>query len=352
MSLKLSSVLFVGLGGAGQRHLRILRGLLPQARFMAFRKTNATPLLNPDFTVSLNHNLEEIYDVELIENLDAGLSENPDLVVISTPSSKHLEPMMAAARVGVNIFVEKPWSNDLKGFGEFRTLVEANGSAMRISFQRRYHPMMARIFSIVKSGELGQIISANFGVGSFVPSWHPYEDWQKLYAVKPELGGGVLLTEIHELDLAYWFFGLPKRIFCTGGNFGPEVLPVEDTAQITLDYNSFSVQISLCFMQQKNRRTLEISGTLGHIAWDAEGNKLEYTNYKKESCDKYTDEEFLNDTMFKFQALDLLADLSPIRNDSHMKAAWVSQAIAACAKKSMLEGRLVTFPTIFSEQIK
>ena len=43
-------VLFVGLGGAGQRHLRIFRSLLPDIDFYAFRRNKKTPLLNSDFT--------------------------------------------------------------------------------------------------------------------------------------------------------------------------------------------------------------------------------------------------------------------------------------------------------------
>jgi len=114
--MKPSSVLFVGLGGAGQRHLRILRALLPKSRFMAFRKRGTTPFLNPDFSASFSKRLEDVYSLELMKSLDAALEERPDLVVISTPSSKHWEPLMLAASKGSNILLEKPWSNGLEGF--------------------------------------------------------------------------------------------------------------------------------------------------------------------------------------------------------------------------------------------
>ena len=45
-----SKFLFIGLGGAGQRHLRIFRELLPNAEFYGYRTTKKTPLLNNDFT--------------------------------------------------------------------------------------------------------------------------------------------------------------------------------------------------------------------------------------------------------------------------------------------------------------
>ena len=57
--MKYKKVLFIGLGGAGQRHLRILKQLLPSASFSAFRKTAKTPLLNSDFTVDKKRNIND-----------------------------------------------------------------------------------------------------------------------------------------------------------------------------------------------------------------------------------------------------------------------------------------------------
>ena len=79
------------------------------------------------------------------------------------------------------------------------------------------------------------------------------------------MGGGVLLTEIHEIDLVSWFFGIPDKVFCSGGNRSEEELDVEDTVQITLIYKDFSVQITLCFMHKKQSRNFHIAGSSGDI---------------------------------------------------------------------------------------
>ena len=344
------SVLFVGLGGAGQRHLRILRQRLPQARFSAFRRTASTPLLNADFSIA-SGDLAARYDLTLVSSLQDGLAERPDLVVISTPSSLHLEPMLAAAAQGAGILVEKPWSHRLDGFAAFRRAVESSPAPFRLSFQRRHHPFLRRVKELLASGRLGRIVSANFQVGSWVPSWHGYEDWRGLYAVRPELGGGVLLTEIHEIDLACWYFGLPKRVFATGGNFGPEKLVVEDTAQLTLDYDDFSAQISLCFMQKKPARRLEIAGTEGHLVWDAEGNRLVHTDYASGRREEASDPALPNDAMFEVQADTLLADFTNVGNDEHLRAAWASQAIVAAARLAMAERRAIALPPWFTEAV-
>ena len=61
----INKILFIGLGGAGQRHLRIFRSLLPNTEFFAFRKINQTPTLNSDFTVNKKEKLEEMIDTKL-----------------------------------------------------------------------------------------------------------------------------------------------------------------------------------------------------------------------------------------------------------------------------------------------
>ena len=266
-------VLFVGLGGAGQRHIRIFRQLLPKSTiFTAYRRTGKTPLLRSDFSVEVSNTVELAYDLRLFDSLDAAFEDAPDLVVISTPTSCHLEPMMMA-------------------------------------------------------------IKANCGI--FVPSWHAYEDWQNLYAVRADLGGGVLLTEIHELDLANWFFGLPKAVFCNGGNRGINLLDVEDTVQITLIYNNFSAQITMCFMHKKPCRSFHIAGSEGDIKWDGDNNRLSVTRFDSDTED--TDELFItNDAMFVTQAEKFISNWSSSDTITSLAAAKESLAVVDAARRSMI----------------
>ena len=53
--MEYKKILFIGLGGAGQRHLRVFYDLLPSTtEFYAFRSKKTTPLLNSDFSVNKN----------------------------------------------------------------------------------------------------------------------------------------------------------------------------------------------------------------------------------------------------------------------------------------------------------
>ena len=332
-------ILFVGLGGAGQRHLRIFRDLLPDAEMTCLRRTGATPVLNADFSVAEGATLEERYDVAVTDDADAAFAARPDLTVIATPSSLHLDPMNRAVTVGSSVFVEKPWSDSTTGFTEFRRQVEARGLAFFISFQRRHHPLIERAAALVRSGRLGRIVNAVFNVASYVPIWHGYEDWRRLYAVRPELGGGVLLTEIHELDLAAWFFGPPKSVFCSGGNYGEFALDVEDTVHLTLGYDGFDVQVNLCFMQRQARRDFFVAGTDGHVSWNQNGNAFEHVDYASGAAVRDALPEMTCDTMFVCQARAFLDDHGPERTTEQLDAAEISQAIVDSAKASMRSQR-------------
>ena len=102
---KINQIFFVGLGGAGQRHLRIFKDLLPaNVEFSAFRSTGQTPLLNSDFSIDNENSIDKKYNLKLFNSLQDGLDNNPDLIVISTPSSLHFEVAKMAAERNINIF--------------------------------------------------------------------------------------------------------------------------------------------------------------------------------------------------------------------------------------------------------
>ena len=330
-------ILFIGLGGAGQRHLRLFRKNLNKVKLIAFRSTNKTPLLNPNFSVNDKSSIEDLYQVQIYHNINDALDLEPDLVVISTPSSMHIKYAQLCVSRGINVFVEKPVSNSSKGLQELKWLARDNNVAIQVGFQRRFHPHLSKINNIVKSGVLGKVLNVNFTVASFIPRWHPYENFLDLYACRKDLGGGVLLTEIHEIDLAVWYFGIPKYIACVGGTYSNVGMDVEDTVHLTLDYVSFSVQINLTFWQKHHERFLSICGEDGYLSWNQDGDVLleEYFNNPDKSG-QYCNADSDNDSMFDLQIKSLVADLCSLQYKGNIDESIASMKIVEAAKESML----------------
>jgi predicted dehydrogenase len=342
-------ILFIGLGGAGQRHLRLFKENLSEenVEFIAYRKKNKTPTLNSDFTVNQEHSLEDLYGVIVFNSIEDALKKEPDLVVISTPSSMHIEYAKICAEKGIDVFVEKPLSNSLIGLSELKKIIDQNKVALQVGFQRRFHPHFQRTYDIIKSNKLGRITNAIFTVASYIPRWHPYENYMDLYACRKDLGGGVLLTEIHEIDLTVWYFGKPESIICIGGTYSDVGMDVEDTVHLTLDYTEFSVQINLTFWQKHHERNINILGENGQISWNQDSDMLlvEYFDQDQER-EEYKNNKPGNDAMFEQQIKYIIEDLDYENSINNLEDSVVTLAIVEAAKKSMEEKRTIALSEI------
>ncbi|MGH9731453.1 MAG: Gfo/Idh/MocA family oxidoreductase, partial [Candidatus Acidiferrales bacterium] len=104
----------------------------------------------------------------------------------------------------------------------------------------------------------------------------PWEDYRVGYGARKNLGGGVILDAIHELDLAMWMFGQSETIYCAGGKYSDLEIDVEDVAEILLSYSDKVVSIHLDSVQKPPERYCEIIGTGGQIRADLFGRTLRY----------------------------------------------------------------------------
>ena len=299
-------------------------------------------MLNPDFSVNQEESLESVYGIKVYDNLDEVLALKPDLAVISTPSSMHLKYAQLCAEKSIDVFVEKPLSNSTEGLQELKETVERNKVAIQVGLQRRFHPHLGRVHDVIKSESIGQILTVNFTVASYIPRWHPYEDYLELYACQKELGGGVLLTEIHEIDLAVWYFGIPNSVVCVGGTYSDVGMDVEDTVRLTLDYVKFSVQINLTFWQKHHERFFSICGENGYLSWNQDDDTLTEEYFNKPDRDTIQKNPNPgNDAMFDLQIKSIINNLDFSVSGGNMNDSIVTLRIVEAAKRSMLEGKAV-----------
>ena len=96
-----------------------------------------------------------------------------------------------------------------------------------------------------------------------------------MYASRSELGGGVILSQIHEMDYIYWLFGLPRRVFALGGHLSSLDIDVEDTASILMecivDGRPIPVHVHQDYVQRPPSRTCQVIGDAGKIMLDFHG---------------------------------------------------------------------------------
>ena len=106
MKKSINNILFLGLGGAGQRHLRIFSKLLPKANLYAWKQKKKAPTLNENFTVS-QEKIEKIYNIKMLKSKKEALNCKADLAVIANPSYLHYDTIKECVSHGMNIFCRK-----------------------------------------------------------------------------------------------------------------------------------------------------------------------------------------------------------------------------------------------------
>ena len=251
------SALIVGLGSVGTRHLNNLKSIGVK-NLGVYRSQNNHTVQNADLD-----NVNIYYDYK--EALDHGYSS----VFICNPTSMHMEYALEAAYSKCNLYIEKPLSNNLKHTEELKHLQRANNLVVALGYQFKFHPNLKAIKEWLGNNAIGQIVHCAADVGEYLPSWHPWENYRDSYAAKAELGGGVALTLIHEIDYLEWLLGDLTLVSSHGGTSTVLKTDVEDFITATLmTPNNTPLNLHIDYLQNPACRKLKIIGEKGIIEWN------------------------------------------------------------------------------------
>lgn len=347
MSAKKWKILIVGLGAIGQRHVRVLKEILgDKVELLAYRVRGLSHVITPKFELDTSTTVEEKYGIRSFKDLNQALAQKPDAVFICNPSALHVPPAQAAADAGIPVFMEKPLSDSWEGVDKLLETVEKKKLVTMMAMPLRFHPCLEWIKAQLDSGRIGLLQSAEIWVHSFLAGLHPYEKFTDTYIARKDLGGGVLLTEIHEIDYALSLLGLPRRVMAVGGTLGPFDIDVEDTATLLWecekDGRVFPVQLQMSMVQQALSRGCRISGTKGQILWDPSTSEVKVFDADKKSWQTQTFpavdrfQLFLNEVRHFLESVE-----KGVPTKVDFKAGADGLKIVLAAKKSMESGSSV-----------
>jgi UDP-N-acetyl-2-amino-2-deoxyglucuronate dehydrogenase len=217
--------------------------------------------------------LAALHGAVAYDSLDGFLSHKPlDIVIVGSPSGRHAEHALAAAKSGRHVLVEKPL--DISTERVDALLAETNrlGVAVGVIFQDRLKPHICRSKQIVDQGRLGQPVIATAQVKWYrPPEYYASSRWRGTRAMD---GGGALMNQaIHTVDLLIWLFG-PVRHVSARTATRVHAIEVEDTAVATLEFASGalgSLEATTSAYPGYSRR-LELTGSEGTLR--IEGDEL------------------------------------------------------------------------------
>lgn len=220
---------------------------------------------------------DELRGLPVTTSLEEALREfRPHGVVVATPTAKHLEFALPAARAGAHLLLEKPVSDDLDGIAELTQVSREAGSRILVGFQLRFDPGLEELRRLLGRGDLGKVVRARVEWGEYLPHWHPWEDYRQGYAARNDLGGGVTRTLLHPFDYLAWLLGEVTEVQGFTGTLGDLELEVEDTCLANLRFASGALaSVELDYLRRPGRHQLEVVGTEGVARWWAEDASLE-----------------------------------------------------------------------------
>jgi predicted dehydrogenase len=343
-------VLMIGLGGIGQRHLRNLHALLGgEMEVSAYRVRRLSQVVTDTLDIEPGADIEEKYRITVHHELDRALAARPDLALICNPSSLHVPVALEVARAGCHIFMEKPLSHDLGGVAELIDEVERRDLVGLVGYQLRFHPCLVRLKELIEQRAIGSPVGVRMEVGEYLPGWHAYEDYRRMYASRADLGGGVILSQIHELDQIYGLFGRPERLFALGGHLTRLEVDVEDVASILMQCRvagrAIPVHLHQDYIQRPPSRQYEVIGDAGKILVDLRTTSLTCHDGDGQVRERVTLEEFPRNRLFLDEMTHLLACLrreqAPLVT---LRDGAESLRMALAAKESIATGRVVELP--------
>lgn len=341
-------VLFCGLGGIGQRHLRNLRSLVNPERLEvhAYRVLGRNEKLRDDLSIEADRSVVDDYQIVVHADLEHALAAGPELVFICNPSSLHTRIALKAINAGAHVFIEKPVSNSLEEIDELLSIVNAKQLVCYVGYNFRFHPGLMRIKALLENGHFGNLLAVHSEIGEYLPNWHRYEDYRSMYASRFDLGGGVILSQIHEMDLIYWYFGLPASIYCLGGKLSNLEIDVEDTATSLMQYKGamgrFPITLHQDYVQQPPVRTFKIIGDQGMALIDLIKNDLKVFGAKGEIKEHWEGNSFKRNDMFQDQMDHFLACVAgQAKPQVTLEDGVQSMRLALAAKKSLASQSVV-----------
>lgn len=195
-----------------------------------------------------------------------------DVAIIASPSSDHAGQALQALEHDCHVLVEKPLALTSAEADPILALAAERGLVLAVAMNLRFHPAVRAVREAVVTGVIGRPLVARAWFGSWLPSWRPGVDYRTSYSARRELGGGVMLDAIHEVDYLTWILGPVASVGATLAQVSDLEIDVEDVAQIQLRFASGTEAVlTLDYLDRSYDRGCRIVGTAGTVEWSWPG---------------------------------------------------------------------------------
>ncbi len=238
-------------------------GLIGRKRADALRKFGECRLIvTADINKSSAEELAEQFGGECEGDWNNVIGrKDVDVIVVATFNSALAPISIGALSSKKHVLCEKPFGRNAQEAKEILSAAIQNGVIVKVGFNHRHHPAIARAKELAALGEVGPLyyLRCRYGHGGR-PNFE--KEWR---ADKNLCGGGELLDQgVHVVDLFRWFMGDFEEAF----GYVPTCswnIPVEDNAFALFKKGKQIALMHTSWTQWKNIFSLEIFGEAGYL---------------------------------------------------------------------------------------
>lgn len=234
-------VLIVGLGSIAKKHIDAINQLVDNCEILALRSSEKAP------------SIDGVYNLFTIEECK---TREFDFIIISNPTSEHFDSIKTLSDFNVPLFIEKPIFSNINEETEalVKDIVDAKIDTY-IACNLRFLEALCFLKDTIKDARINEV---NVYCGSYLPDWRPNVDFRTVYSANVEMGGGVHIDLIHELDYVYWLFGEPSSTISNFSNNSSLAISANDYANYFWRYDNFNVSVVLNYYRRKAKREIEV----------------------------------------------------------------------------------------------
>lgn len=242
-------VVIIGLGSIGKKHVNALIQLQGHRFEIYALRSNTASAAYPNVT--------NIYSLE-------ALNITPDFFIVSNPTSLHFKTIKTLVSFGKPILIEKPAVMQLLEADELIRKLAKTNLTTYVGCNLRFLEVLKFIKSYLEENN-PRINEVNIYGGSYMPDWRPQQNFRDIYSANKEMGGGIHLDFIHEIDYLYWLFGAPERTRKILRSQSSLNISAVDYANYSFLYKNFVASVILNYYRKDRKRCFEIvcdTGTL------------------------------------------------------------------------------------------
>ncbi len=202
---------------------------------------------------------KELYPyVNVVRTFEELLTEDIDLIVISTPNKFHYSMAKQALEAGKNVIVEKPLCIYPQEAEELIQIAKEKEVLLSVYQNRRWDGGFVTAKRLIEEGRLGEVVDYEAHFDRFVKGASA-KKWKET----GEVGVGVMYDlGVHLIDQAVCLFGMPGEVYADIRSQREETLG-DDNFQVYLYYNKMKAVLSASQMVKEAGPHIAVHGTKG-----------------------------------------------------------------------------------------